>query len=209
MKTKMNDKNRLKMPSIWQDILISILYTIMIVEILLLVYINFGSTKKVDPNVASFYGAILALSGLMAKQYMFREAIDCLKKWIEIEKLLETIKGNSNEKDTNVLELLAKLADQIKLTKKYESYIKTELKIVPMIPIVLVVLYGAALIADESQLISMTCLGLMLLSVTYLAKATISSTSIPISISELEETINLLLDLRKNVEVVQEYKKNS
>ena len=86
------------------------------------------------------------------------------------------------------------------MAKFYANYVKRELRLIPLVPIILVVLYGAALIACGSILFRMICLGLMLLFVTYLAKATISSNNLAIDRPDLEETINELEELSQIIE---------
>ena len=77
----------------------------------------------------------------------------------------------------------------------YVGYVKRELQFIPVVPILLVFLYGSALIACESSVFRLICLGLMLLLVSYIAKATISSNNLAIERPELEQMNNELNDI--------------
>jgi len=61
--------------------------TIIIISVLVVVYELFGRSQKIDTKVTSLFGAILALSGLMAKQYLLKENIEYLNKWKKVESM--------------------------------------------------------------------------------------------------------------------------
>ena len=195
IKLKSRKDNKIKIPSTFMDVIVAIVFTIFIIFILITVYYFFGGSKKIDTNITSFFGAILAFSGLMTKQYLFKETIDYLTKWIRLEKLIDDILVNSESQDVEIKNIVNDLADQNNLAGSYANYIKRELRIIPVVPIILVVLYGAALIACDSILFRSICLGLMLLFVTFLAKATISSNNLAIERPDLEQTIRELEEL--------------
>ena len=195
IKLKSKKDNEIRIPSTFKDVIISVFFTIFIIFILCIVYHCFGGSKKIDTNITSFFGAILAFSGLMTKQYLYKETIDYLIKWIRLENLLDDILVRSESQDDEIKTIVNELAKQNNLAKSYANYVKIELRIIPLVPIILVVLYGAALVACESILFRMICLGLMLLLVTYLAKATISSNNLAIERPDLEETISELEEL--------------
>jgi len=194
-KLKTNKDKDIKLPSTLKDAVVAFIFTIFIIFVLMTVYYFFGGCQQIDTNITSFFGAILAFSGLMTKQYLFKETIDYLIKWIKLEKLLDDILVYSGSQDSNFKDIIDDMAEQNKLAKFYATYVKRELRIIPLVPIVLVVLYGAALIACGSVVFRMICLGLMLLFVTYLVKATISSNSLAMERPDLEETINDLEEL--------------
>lgn len=190
----MNNKKN-KLPSVIKDIFISLILTVIIISILIVVYEIFGTRQAIDTNVTSLFGAILALSGLMAKQYLLKENIDYLRKWKKVELTIDEV----TSKCTNILsaenEFSEKLVGLNNQTAEYMDYVKTEIKIIPVVPLLLVVLYGAALIGNNSQIFSLTCLGVMLLLVSYLSQATITSNNLAIDTSELDDTIIVLEEL--------------
>jgi hypothetical protein len=204
MKLKNKHDTNIEIPSTFKDAIVAFLFTLFIILALITVYYLFGGSKKLDTNITSFFGAILAFSGLMTKQYLFKETIDYLTKWIRLEKLIDDILVHSESQDPEIKKIINDLALQNNLAGSYASYVKRELRVIPVVPIILVVLYGAALIACDSILFRAICLGLMLLFVTYLTKATISSNNLAIERPDLEQTINeleeLLLIIKKNSE---------
>jgi hypothetical protein len=196
-----NKKERIgSLPCTFKDAMTGVLYTILIVCILVAVHYHFGGAKIFDTNITSFFGAILAFSGLMTKQYLFKETIDYLTKWVRLEKLLCDILLQSGSRNRELKVILGDIEKQSRLAKVYSTYIKRELRIIPLVPIILVILYGSALIATASTVFRMICLGLMLFLVTYLAKATISSNNLAIEKPNLEETIAELEDLSRTIE---------
>ena len=196
-KLKINRDKDIKLPSTLKDAVAAFIFAIFIIFVLTTVYFFFGGSQQIGTNITAFFGAILAFSGLMTKQYLFKETIDYLIKWIKLEKLLDDILVYSRSKDGNFKDIIDDMAEQYKMAEFYATYIKRELKIVPLVPIVLIILYGAALIACGSIMFRMICLGLMLLFVTYLVKATISSNSLAMERPDLEGTINDLEELLK------------
>ena len=190
-----NKNTNINLPSTLNDAVGAFIYTIFVICILFVVHHYFGASKIIDTNITSIFGAILALSGLMAKQYLFKETIDYLTKWVKLEKLLEEVLQYSDLQDSQVANLIESLREQSRLANFYASYVKRELRIIPLIPIILVVLYGSALIAAGSVVFRIICMSLMLLFVTYLAKATVSFGNLVIEKPDLDETINELQEL--------------
>ncbi|RJQ24374.1 hypothetical protein C4565_09915 [Candidatus Parcubacteria bacterium] len=188
-----------KLPSILKDLAVSLLVTIFIAASYIIVFYFFGGSKKIDTNITAFFGAILAFSGLMTKQYLFKETIDYLLRWIQIGKILDEIIENTNNSDTMLAGIRNDLIEQNKLSSKYSNYVKRELRIIPVIPILLVSCYGAALLASDSIIFRSLCLGLMLFMVSYLAKAALSSNKIAIEKPDIEQLISELTDLKKDI----------
>lgn len=178
------------------------LATVIIVLFFSVVHYYFGGTKKLDTNITSFFGAMLALSGLMTKQYLFKETIDYLSKWIQIEKLIDEILINAKSKKYELKEIENELAKHNNLAASYGDYVKRELRLIPIIPVLLVVLYGAALIACNSVLFRSISLGFMLFLVSYLAKATISSNNLAIVKTDLDVMLHELGALLDNIKEV-------
>ncbi|WP_124329213.1 hypothetical protein [Desulfonema ishimotonii] len=75
------------------------------------------------------------------------------------------------------------------------EYIITEIKYIPVIPMILMVLYGAALIACGSFIFTLICLTLMLILVIYLALATISSNNLLLETDNVDEIIGELQEI--------------
>lgn len=83
----------------------------------------------------------------------------------------------------------------LEFSKSYVGYVKRELIIVPIIPVLLVVLYGFALISSSSLVFRAICLSLMLWLVAYLAKATISTYALQLEKVEMESVVRELQEL--------------
>jgi hypothetical protein len=141
-KLKTNKDKDIKLPSTLKDAFVAIILTIFIILVLMTVYYFFGGSKQIDTNMTSFFGAILAFSGLMTKQYLFKETIDYLIKWIKLEKLLDDILVYSGTQNGNFEDIIGDMAEQNKLAEFYATYVKRELKIIPLVPIALVSLSG-------------------------------------------------------------------
>lgn len=194
---KNKSTNNVKTPSTVNDVLVALALTTIIILFFIVVYHYFGGSKKLDTNITSFFGAILAFSGMLTKQYFFKETIDYLAKWFQIEKLIDDINSDTEPVGVELKRLEQELSEQSTQAASYAAYVKRELKIIPLIPILLVFLYGAALIACDSVLFRAICLSLMLFLVSYLAKATISSNNLAIEKPILEEMIIELQDLHQ------------
>jgi hypothetical protein len=184
------EKKKSPIPSVKSDIFKSILLSIIIVSFLVVVFQLYGNAQKIDSRMTSLFGAILAFSGLMTKQYLLKENIEYLHKWKKIESIIDEITLHQENQPAHVNEILEKLANQNNTACLYMKYVITEIKIIPVIPLLLVVLYGAALIASESQYFSLTCLSLMLFLVSYLAQATITSNNLAIDTTDVDEIIH-------------------
>jgi hypothetical protein len=188
-----NSKN--KLPSVYKDILVSLLLSIIIISILFIVYKVFGSSDIIDTKATSLFGAILALSGLMSKQYLLKENISYLDKWKKVIATIDEITLKETKSGLEANSISKNLLYFNNQASKYMDYVITEIKIIPVVPLLLVVLYGAALIGSNSQMFSLTCLGMMLILVSYLSQATITSNNLAIDTSDLDETIILLEDI--------------
>ncbi len=182
-------------PNIKKDIFYSTLTTITIVIILFTVYYLFGNSKEIDTNLTFLFGAIIAFSGLMTKQYLLKENINYLEKWREAERLIDDITISCSNLEQDESDIIKKLAEKNNIAFTYMNYVVFEIRSIPVIPLLLVVLYGAAIIASESSTVSITCLILMLFLVSYLAQATITSNNLAIDRSELDSMIKELKDL--------------
>lgn len=197
---KNRSENKRKIPSTIVDLLVALAITVVIILFFFVVYHYFGGSKKLDTNITSFFGAILAFSGLMTKQYLYKETIDYLTKWFKVEELMDEIIASTNTENNEFKKLERELSEQNNLAASYANYVKRELRIVPLIPILLVFLYGSALIACDSVLFRSICLGLMLFLVAYLAKATISANNLAIEKFNLDK---MIIELQELYEVIK------
>ena len=195
--------NNSSIPSIKKDIFYSLIITTAIVAIFYTVYLLFGNSKEFSAQITYLFGAILAFSGLMTKQYLLKENIKYLGKWKLIEQLIDDISINSSKMDIEESNLSQQLAEKNNKAFSYMNYMIFEIKIIPIIPLLLVVLYGSALIATEPAYISTICLTFMLFLVSYLAQATITSNNLVIDSSELDSTIKELEDVAKILNELQ------
>lgn len=152
------------------------------------VYCAFGGDKPIQESVVPFFGAVLAFSGLMAKRYLYKETIEYLAKWVRVNSLIKII-CEQLDKDREIVKDVEDFNVLKAKAKMYANYIKTELKIVPALPMVLIVLYGSSLFAYGSFVFQAGCLGSMLLVISYLAVAAISSNCLAIDQSDLDEII--------------------
>lgn len=99
-------------------------------------------------------------------------------------------------------EIENELAAHNNLAASYGDYVKRELRLIPIISVLLVVMYGTALIACNSVLLRSISLGFMLFLVSYLAKATISSNNLAIEKTDLDEMLHELSGLLDNIKEV-------
>lgn len=208
MKTYDGQENKIRIPSIKVDIFKSIFITVLIVGFLSTIFLFFGDAKIFDSRITALFGAILAFSGLMSKQYLLKENISYLNKWKCLEKIIDDITTNYSSKHFAIKQISDDLSRRNNQAFLYTNYIVNEIKCMPIIPFVLVVLYGAALTASGNLLVSVTCLVLMLTLVAYLALATITSNNLFIDTSDLDETIKELEGLIELLESENELNKN-
>ena len=189
----------IRKPSIIADVVTAICICGIMCIFLGGVFYLFGNAQKIDTRITSLFGAILAFSGLMTKQYLLKENIGYLHKWGRLEEIIDNISLNENDLQADVRAIKISLLEQNKRANLYMHYIIAEIKIIPIIPIFMIVLYGAALIASEAQWFSISCLCIMLLLVSYLAQATITSNNLAIDTTDLDKTIK---DLEEVLEIL-------
>ena len=96
---------------------------------------------------------------------------------------------------------IKKICDELNIHNNYVSaysdYVKNEISFVPLIPVILVFLYGSALIVSNSFVMRSLFLGTMIFFVTYLSKATHSSITLSIDKPNLDSMISELKDLKE------------
>ncbi|GBC61992.1 hypothetical protein DENIS_2955 [Desulfonema ishimotonii] len=106
-----------------------------------------------------------------------------------------TILFNNSQDSFELKKITEELADKNNQAELYMEYIITEIKYIPVIPMILMVLYGAALIACGSFIFTLICLTLMLILVIYLALATISSNNLLLETDNVDEIIGELQEI--------------
>ncbi len=182
--------------AVWRDLLIAALMSCLTFGLWVIVFVIFGDSAKLDTGFVTFMGGVLAISGLLFRQYMIIEVLDYLKLWDRMSKLLGEIVEISIELgyaiDTHVNELI-----QQKLqAQRYSRYVRRELVLVPFVPLILILFYGCALLSEKSLQLRVGCLFLMIYGVAYLAIAALSSTRLACAQPDLMEAIADLEELR-------------
>lgn len=109
---------------------------------------------------------------------------------------MDDIIAITDSRNQELVTLKYELSNHKHQSVSYIKYIKRELKFIPFVPILLVSLYGAALIASGSILFRVICLSIMLYFVTYLAKATISSNNLVIEKTNIDQLLTELEELK-------------
>ncbi|MEN6624303.1 MAG: hypothetical protein ABFD50_22500, partial [Smithella sp.] len=84
-------------------------------------------------------------------------------------------------------EHLAEFVEQKREVDRYSKYVKNELFIVPYVPVVLILLYGCAILAQNSITARVFFLYGMLVCVIYLSIAAVTSGKIMFSYTELKK----------------------
>lgn len=186
-------------PSTLKDVLCAFIMSVVVAIIYFLVYFYLGCSHKFGENVITIFGAILAIAGFMAQQYQFQETINFLSKWKKINFLLDNILSKNYASLPQSTTALDKLEAVKKRANVYSAYVTRELKLIPMVPVALVALYGMAVIAVESILVQSFCLWLMLFLVLYLTKATISANNLAVDQPDLDEVIHVYQDMLKKI----------
>ncbi|MBW2252285.1 MAG: hypothetical protein JRF60_17085 [Deltaproteobacteria bacterium] len=193
------DKTYYIPPSVSDDIVGTLLYTFIVLLVLFIIDYLFGKSEPIDTNTTAFLGILIAFSGLMIKQYLYKETIQYLIKWEKLKGVLDKIIQALNTPNSDIKEILVKMKKQREQAGLYTNYLRKELKIIPIIPVILLFLYGASLLSCDNLFFRYLCLIIMFCSVIYLTRATITSNNIILEISELDEVIilyeNILIDI--------------
>src|SRR6266567_3431532 len=152
------------------------------------VFTWFGDSSKLDTGFVTFLGGVLAVSGLLFRQYMLKEVLDYLKAWDKLSNLLREIIEKASKKSHSGATHIKEFITQETLAHNYSKYIRLELALVPIVPIILIFLYGCALLSDRSLILREICLFLMIHLVAYLAVAAVTSTRLACAYPDLEMT---------------------
>lgn len=165
------------------------------------VFFWFGDSSKLDTGFITFLGGVLAISGLLFRQYMLKEVLDYLKAWDKMSNVLTEIVDVSSSQGLADDRHIKEFISQGNQANKYSKYIKNELTIIPLVPIVLIFLYGCALLSEHSLLFREVCLFSMIHLVAYLAIAAVTSTRLACAYPDLEKTIAELELLRNELNI--------
>lgn len=186
--------------AIWRDLLIAAFVASLTLGAWVSIFVLFGDSTKLNTGFVTFLGGVLAISGLLFRQYMLKEVLDYLKSWGKMSRLLSAIIEIASAKGHSADRFLKDLIDQRNNAHKYSKYVHQELILVPAIPLILIFLYGCAFLSETSMFLRETCLFLMVHLVAYLAIAAITSTRLACAYPDLEETIAELEELRQELE---------
>lgn len=186
--------------SIWRDIGISSLFAIATFLSWALVYFFFGNPNSLLNNSVTFLGGVLAISGLLFKQYMLKEVLEYLETWEELGDLLDKIiKASKNagfQRNPHTDEFIIQKENVL----DYSKYVRHEIRIIPIVPLLTIFLYGCALLADQCLFLRLICLYGMIHCVVYLAIAAKSSVKIAYAYPNLESTIKELKEMISELE---------
>lgn len=160
------------------------------------VYYFFGDPAKLNTSFITFLGGVLAISGLLFRQYMLKEVLDYIKTWEKMDALLISIIESAACSENGDNAYARTLVAQQRQAAKYSKYVRQELSLVPVIPLALIFLYGCALLSENSVQLRAGSLFSMIFCVSYLAIAALSSTRLASAQPDLTETVAELEELR-------------
>lgn len=193
-----------KMPhlrvGICKDLAVSALVAACTLAIWYYILSCFGEPGKLNTSFVTFLGGVLAISGLLFRQYMLKEVLDYLKQWEKMEKLLNEIQTLAEKSGKGSSKNVQSFNYQRTQVTKYWKYVRRELNLVPIVPLLLILFYGCALLAENSVKLRFSFLFLMIFCVTYLAIASLGSTRLAYMQSDLSETVTVLEELRNDLE---------
>lgn len=181
--------------SIRHDIYVSTLYAILFSSAWAFVYVYFANPNSFLNNSVQFLGGVLAISGLLLKQYMLKEVLEYLETWEELGTLLDKIIYNSYKYGLNDTTQVKEFEIQRNNAAKYSKYVKCEMNIIPIVPLLTIFLYGCALLADKFIVLRLVFFYGMIHCVVYLAIAATSSMKIAYNHPNLKSIITELKNL--------------
>jgi hypothetical protein len=185
--------------AVWRDLVVAAVVALVTVGVWAIVFVKFGELSKLDTGLISFLGGLLAISGLLFKHYMLKEVLAYLKSWETMRRLLSEIITLSLQQQKEGNPHVVQLREQEKLARGYSQYVVRELNLVPLVPLILIFLYGCALLSEGSFIFRATCLFFMIHLVSYLAIAAVSSNKLACSEPDLQEAITELENLRQDL----------
>ncbi|MGD0283461.1 MAG: hypothetical protein ABSB95_13990 [Dissulfurispiraceae bacterium] len=185
--------------SVLRDLLIAGLAASLTLGAWVKVFTWYGDSSKLDTGFVSFLGGVLTISGLLFRQYMLKEVLDYLKVWNRMRELLSVIIEKALKQGRAEDPLIKNFVAQEAQTQMYSRYVQHELTFIPIVPPVLIFLYGCALLSEKSLVIRELCLLLMIHLVVYLSVAAITSTKLACAHPDLEKTVTVLEDIDREL----------
>jgi hypothetical protein len=91
--------NKSDIPSTSNDVIIAFIFTVIVVSLYGGIFQYVGSFEKLDTAITSFFGAIIAFSGIMTKQYFYKETIDYLILWNRSQGMISEILSEQKIQD--------------------------------------------------------------------------------------------------------------
>lgn len=186
--------------AIWRDLLIAALVASLTLGAWVSVFTWFGDPSKLDTGFVTFLGGVLAISGLLVRQYMLKEVLDYLKSLDRMSGLLREIIKVAAKQGRTKNPHIKDFVLQETQAHRYSQYVRRELAFVPIVPLILIFLYGCALLSEKSLILRELCMFLMIHFVAYLAVAVVTSTRLACAYPDIEKTIADLEVLRREIE---------
>lgn len=180
---------------IWRDMAFAALVTALIIGSWSLVFYYFGDKSTVSNSFVTFAGGVLAVSGLLFRQYMLKEVLEYHNAWAKISEVLTNIEEGIRQEGRENQAAAKKLVAQNESAKHYCKYLQAELVLIPIVPVAIIFVYGCAILASRSLQLRLGCLSLMLYLVVYLSAAAVSSSKLACSASEPNKIIQELEEI--------------
>jgi intracellular septation protein A len=180
---------------IWRDMAFAALVTGLIIGSWTLVFYYFGEKSAVSNSLVTFAGGVLAVSGLLFRQYMLKEVLEYHNAWAKISEVLTKIEEGIRQEGRENQAAAMKLVAQNVSAKRYCKYLEAELVLIPIVPMAVIFVYGCAILASRSLQFRLGCLSLMLYLVVYLSAAAVSSSKLACSASEPNKIIQELEEI--------------
>lgn len=187
-------------PSVIRDFLISALISILIISGWVITCIYGGDSSNLNNHSINYIGAVLSVSGLLFRQYMLKEVLDYLKSWERMSNLLGDIielSYNIGHGEKNEVKLFIHQKEHV---DNYNKYVRLELSIVPIVPIIVIFLYGCAMISEKLFWLRLFFLYGMIHCVSYLMLVALTSSRLACSFPSLDDSINELESLRRDLQ---------
>jgi len=185
---------------IWIDLLLAALVATGILAVWYGVFCFYGDPNRLNTGFVTFLGGVLTISGLLFRQYMLKEVLDYLKTWERMDALMLDIIKLATHSGKNYNKYVRALSVQQHQTEKYSKYVRRELNLVPVVPLILILLYGCALLSERSLQLRVGSLFSMIFCVAYLAIAALSSTRLASAQPDLFETVAELEELHHQLD---------
>ena len=181
---------------IFRDMAFAALVTGLIIGSWSLVFYYFGEGSVVSNSLVTFAGGVLAVSGLLFRQYMLKEVLEYHNSWSKISEVLNKIEEGLKRDGRENQAAGKKLIAQNVSAQAYCKYLQAELVLIPIVPVAVIFIYGCAILASRSIQFRLGCLSLMLYLVVYLSAAAVSSSKLVCSASEPNQIFQELEEIQ-------------